>query len=191
MKALRDDFTAKMGELDPNDLVFLDEFGANLAMVPRYGWAPSGERVHINKPSKRGRNITFAGALSLGGVLGLVALPGSATVANFVEWVRCSLVPGLRAGQVVIMDNLTAHHNEAVASLIEGAGARILFLPPYSPDLTPIEECWSKIKTFLRKARARSEDALVTAVDMGSEMVTSVDAGGWFGHAGYRVHQLA
>lgn len=191
MKALRDDFAANMGGLDPEDLVFLDEFGANLAMVPRYGWAPAGERVHINKPSKRGRNVTFAGALSLGGILALVALPGSATVVNFVEWVECSLVPSLRAGHVVVMDNLTAHHNEAVASLIEGAGARILFLPPYSPDLNPIEECWSKIKTYLRKARARSEEALATAVEMASELVTSADARGWFGHAGYRVHQPA
>lgn len=191
MKALREGFAANMGQLDPENLVFLDEFGANLAMVPRYGWAPAGERVHINKPSKRGRNVTFAGALSLGGILGLVALPGSATVVNFVEWVRSSLVPSLRPRHVVVMDNLTAHHNAAVASLIEGAGARILFLPPYSPDLNPIEECWSKIKTFLRKARARSEDALVTAVDMASEMVTSADARGWFRHAGYRVHQPA
>lgn len=191
MKALRDAFAATMGDLDPKALVFLDEFGANLAMVPRYGWAPAGERVHINKPSKRGRNVTFAGALSLGGVLGLVALPGSATVVNFVEWVRWSLVPTLRAGQVVVMDNLKAHHNEAVAALIEDAGARILFLPPYSPDLNPIEECWSKIKTYLRKARARSEEALATAVEMASELVTPTDARGWFGHAGYRVHQPA
>ena len=179
-----------MADLDPKDLVFLDEFGANLAMLPRYGWAPSGDRVHINKPSKRGRNITFAGALSLGGVLGLEALPGSATVVNFVEWTRTSLVPCLRSGHVVVMDNLTAHHNEAVARLIEAAGARILFLPPYSPDMNPIEECWSKIKTFLRKARARSEDGLAFAVAMASEMVDAADAHGWFNHAGYRTNQL-
>lgn len=167
----------------------MDEFGANLAFVPRYGRALSGERVHINKPSKRGKNVTFVGALTLAGLVAIDALPGSATIVNFVEWVRDTLLGVLRAGHIVVMDNLRAHKVEVVRELIESVGAKVLFLPPYSPDMNPIEECWSKMKSFLRKAQARSHDALLVAVDMATEMVTPSDSRGWFTHAGYAAGQ--
>ena len=182
---MRSAFVLAARALDPRNLVFLDEFGANLAFVPRYGRALSGERVHINKPSKRGKNVTFVGALTLDGLLALDSLPGAATIENFVGWVGDSLIPVLRAGQIVVMDNLRAHKVEAVRELIESVGAQVLFLPPYSPDMNPIEECWSKVKSFLRKARARCHEALLLAVDMAAEMVTPSDSRGWFTHAGY------
>lgn len=177
--------------LDSENLVFLDEFGANLAMVPRYGRAKSGERVHINKPTKRGPNVTFAGAMTLEGVITLVALAGSCTKERFLAWTAEVLVPLLREGQTVVMDNLQAHHNPAVRELIEAAGATILFIPPYSPDMNPIEECWSKIKTFMRVASARTHDALLLAAAMAADMVTPADALGWTLHAGYTANQDA
>lgn len=167
------------------DLVFLDEFGANLAFVPRYGRAPAGQRVHVNKPTYRGKNVTFVGAMTLDGLLTLDALPGSATCEHFEAWVRDTLIGVLRQGQIVIMDNLRAHKTEAIRALVASVGAQVLFLPPYSPDLNPIEECWSKVKSFLRKARARCHEALLLAVDMAAELVTPSDSRGWFTHAGY------
>jgi transposase len=191
VKEHRSAFGLAAKALDARNLVFLDEFGSNLAMVPRYARAPAGVRVHINKPSKRGKNVTFVGALTLDGLLTLDALPGSATIINFVAWVRDVLVPLLRAGQVVIMDNLNAHRSDIVRELIEAAGASVLLLPPYSPDLNPIEESWSKVKSFLRAARARSHEALLLAAEMAAAMVTPSDARGWFSHAGYASNQHA
>lgn len=177
--------------MDPRNLVFLDEFGANLGLVPRYGRSRSGRRLHINKPRERGRNITFAGAMTLEGVLGLVALPGSATIVHFAQWVKDVLAPALKPGQIVIMDNLRAHHAEEVRELIEATGATIMFLPPYSPDFNPIELCWSKVKNILRKMCARSEAALLAAVEIARNTVTAENISGWFAHAGYAMAQHA
>lgn len=185
MKAARENFRAGMPELAANNLVFLDEFGANLGMVPRHGRARAGRRVHINKPASRGRNITFAGAMTVAGLLVLEALPGTANKVRFLAWVRDILCPRLREGHVVVMDNLSAHHADEVRQAIEGRGAQILFLPPYSPDLNPIEECWSKVKNYLRKQMARTEPALLAAVARAMDQVTANDASGWFLHAGY------
>lgn len=191
MKDLRAAHVLAAKSIDPEMLVFLDEFGANLAMVPRYGRAPSGARVHINKPTKRGPNVTFVGAMTLQGIVTLDALAGSCTKERFLEWVVDIFAPTLRVGQIVVMDNLKAHHNPAVRELIEAAGATILFIPPYSPDMNAIEECWSKIKTFMRKASARTHDSLLLAAAWGADMVTPADAQGWTLHAGYAANQLA
>jgi len=167
------------------DLVFIDEFGANLAMTPRYGRAKAGRRVRTTRPIHRGRNVTFAGALTKRGLCALQALPGSATTENFTAWVRDHLCPFLHAGQVVLMDNLRSHKGDGVRALIEARGAFLMFVPPYCPDLNPIEECWSKVKNVVRKAAARSEEALLEAVHFAAGLVTPHDALGWIAHAGY------
>ena len=187
MRELRDAFSLAAAALRSKTLVFLDEFGANLGMVPNYGRAPRGTRVHINKPSYRSPNITFAGAMSQDGVLTVDALPGSANIANFIAWVTECLAPFLTCDHVVVMDNLRAHRNAAAVAAITATGAKVLFLPPYSPDLNPIEACWSKIKAFLRKARARTMEALLLAVEVATDMVTVADAHGWLTHAGYQL----
>ena len=193
MKELRGAFALAAAALRSKTLVFLDEFGANIGMVPTHGRAPRGKRVHINKPSYRSPNVTFAGAMTQDGILTVDALPGPANIKNFVAWVNECLAPFLRPDHVVIMDNLRAHRNQEAVAAITATGAQVLFLPPYSPDLNPIEACWSKLKTFLRKARARTQDALLVAIEMAAELVTATDAHGWLKHAGYQVteHQLA
>jgi len=188
---MRNAFLLARRALASKDLVFLDEFGANLSFVPRYGRARAGKRVRIRKPASRGRNNTFVGALTLDGLLTVTHLEGSANVVRFLQWVRDVLVPLLRPGQIVVMDNLFAHKTDDVRAAIEGAGAQVLFLPPYSPDFNPIEECWSKIKNYLRKTKARTQEALAAAVQEASALVTAMDAVGWFRHAGYEAHQLA
>jgi transposase len=165
--------------------VFLDEFGANLSMVPLHGRSRAGTRVRMNKPNYRSPNITFAGAISLAGVVALDALHGTATIANFTRFVHEQLIRVLGKGKILIMDNLRAHRNADVVALIESTGAKVLFLPPYSPDFNPIEECWSKLKNLVRKARARDEEALFNAVDDAAQLVTSSDIVGWVRHAGY------
>jgi transposase len=185
VRLLRAAFLVLQRGLASKNLVFLDEFGANLAMAPRYGRSPAGRRVYVKRPASRGKNKTFAGALTAEGPVAVKALPGSATVQNFTNWVREDLCPVLRPGQVVVMDNLRSHHREEVAALINARGASVLFIPPYSPEFNSIEECWSKIKSFLRKARARTEEALIEAVRMALETISSKDAIGWFHHAGY------
>lgn len=185
MREIRNAFLVAKHRLAGVDLVFIDEFGANLAMTPRYGRAKAGRRVRTTRPIHRGRNITFAGALTKRGLCALQALPGSATTVNFTAWVRDHLCPLLQAGQVVLMDNLRSHKGDLVKSLIEAKGAVLMFIPPYCPDLNPIEECWSKVKNAVRKAGARTEESLLEAVSGAANLVTPHDALGWFGHAGY------
>lgn len=186
VQELRREFLSAIPLLRRKRLVFLDEFGANIGMVPTHGRAPRGQRVHIDKPSYRSPNVTFAGAMTLDAVLTVDPLPGNANIANFVGWVTQYLVPHLDADDVVVMDNLRAHRNEEAVAAITASGAGVLFLPPYSPDLNPIEACWSKIKSFVRKAGARTHEALVLAVDIAVDLVTATDARGWFSHAGYQ-----
>lgn len=171
------------------DLVFIDEFGANLAMSPRYGRAPAGHRVRTSRPLSRGRNITFVGALSMRGLRAFRPLPGSCTKVNFIAWVRDFLCPTLRPGKVVLMDNLRAHHAQEVRALIEATGARLEFIPPYSPEFNAIEECWSKVKNIIRKAQARTEGAVILTAFRAARTVTPANARGWIRHAGYRMHR--
>lgn len=185
MTALRNAFVLGRMALVVDDLVFIDEFGSNLAMVPHYGRARAGKRVRTSRPTRRGKNVTFAGAMTRAGLIALADMGGSATTERFLAWVQSHLVPVLRKGQVVILDNLRAHHAEEVRAAIEAVGARLEFLPPYSPEYNPIEECWSKVKTYLRRVRARTREALVAAVQEARQLVTSGDAHGWFRHAGY------
>lgn len=173
--------------LESRKLVFIDEFGANEGMTPNYGRAPSGERVRIDKPAMRSKNHTFVGAISLKGVLSVESLQGAATIENLLAWVREHLAPHLKKGMTVVMDNLKAHRNPQLIEAIQKTGAKILFLPPYSPEFNPIEECWSKIKNGLRAAQARTLEGLLNALELALLSLSPSDFKGWFKHAGYRV----
>lgn len=169
----------------PEDLVCLDETGSNLGHTPTHAWAPVGQRAHATAPVNRGENKTVVAALTLAGVGPLMRFDGAMTTDRFVGYVRHRLAPTLRPGQVVIADNLTAHHHPAVRAAIEARGARFLPLPAYSPDFNPIEEAFSKVKQFLRRAQARTDDALRSATWDAFATITSTDIAGWFTHCGY------
>jgi transposase len=171
--------------LAPADLVFLDETGSNLAMARAYARAPRGQRAYATKPVNRGCHVTMLGALGLEGLIATMTVDGFTDGAVFLAFLHEILIPQLRPGQVIIMDNLKAHKVAGVTAACAEAEVSLLYLPPYSPDLSPIEECWSKVKTILRTKAARTREALEQAIAEACETVTVNDARGWFTHAGY------
>jgi transposase len=179
--AWRDELAA----VRPEDLVFLDETGSHLGYTPTHAWAPRGQRAHAAAPVNRGENKTVIAAMTLDGVRALMRFDGGMTSARFEGYVRHILASTLRPGQVVIADNLRAHHTEGARAAIEARGARLLFLPPYSPDFNPIEQAFSKVKQFLRRAAARTDDALRAATWAAFATVAPADVAGWFAHCGY------
>lgn len=170
--------------MDARDCVFLDETGVNVAMARQYARSPQGERAHTSKPINKGKNITVLGALSLDGIMASMTVEGSTDAQVFLTYVQTILVPTLHAGQVVFMDNLSSHQVDGVKEAIDSVGARLEYLPPYSPDLSPIEKCWSKFKAILRAKAARSRDVLDQAITEALAMITPQDARGWFAHCG-------
>lgn len=167
------------------DLVFVDESGVNRAMTRLFARAPRGKRALGSTPRNYGKNITMIGAMSLSGLVAVMTIDMATDGDIFKAYLEQVLVPALRPGQVVVMDNLSAHKVAGVRSLIESAGARLEYLPAYSPDLNPIEQCWSKLKALLRKAAARSYEALDRAISEAIKAITASDAQGWFRHCGY------
>jgi transposase len=171
--------------LDSRSLVFVDEMGTNTSLSPVYGWSKKGERAHCSVPRNRGKNTTLLASMSLEGMGPSLAVEGATTSAVFETYVERVLAPNLRKGQVVVMDNLSAHKRDRVRDLIEGRGCELLYLPPYSPDLSPIEEAFSKIKGLLRKAQARSRETLLEAIGAAISALSAEDARGFFEHCGY------
>jgi len=147
-------------DLDPRTLVFIDETGANTKMARLHGRAPRGQRLRASIPHGHWKTTTFTGALCLTWMTAPMVLDGPMTSEWFLAYVERVLVPTLRPGDVVILDNLPAHKGAAVRHAIEAVDARLLFLPPYSPDFNPIENAFSKLKALLRKAAARTIDDL-------------------------------
>jgi transposase len=155
-------------------------------MARRYGRGPKGERVHGAAPLSGWRVTTLLGALALDGVRALMTVEAATDTEVFHAFVEQVLVPALRPGDVVVWDNLAPHKHPEVEALVVKAGATVLRLPPYSPDFNPIESCWSKVKTHLRGAAARSKEALDEAIMAAWQAVTPTDAQGWFTLCGYR-----
>jgi transposase len=176
-------------QLPTESLVFIDECGSNIALTPMYARAPKGERARGKVPRNRGKNTTLIAALSLEGMGAALILEGSANTTAFELYVEQVLAPSLRAGQIVVMDNLQAHKSARVKQAIEEKGCQLLFLPGYSPDLSPIEEAFSKLKTALRRAGARTREALEEAIAQALLTITAQDAQGWFQHCGYLLTQ--
>lgn len=176
-------------ELRAPDLVFVDESGANRALCPLYGWAPRGERACSQAPRNRGPNTSLLAAMNTDGLVATMTVEGSTNKEVFLTYLEAVLCPVLRAGQVVIMDNLSVHKNEAVREKIEACGCRLVFLPAYSPDFSPIENAFSKLKGFLRKAKARTQEALEAAITAGLQTIHASDARAWFDHCGFPITQ--
>jgi transposase len=174
-----------MKTLASDSLIFIDESGTNAAMAREYGRALAGKRSEGARPCNFGGPITMIGALKLEGVAAIMTVNGGTDTAVFTAFVEQLLLPILTENSVVILDNLGAHKAEAIRKLVIAAGAKFMFLPPYSPDLNPIEECWSKMKAIMRKLAARTRETIDSAVAAAADAVTTKDCVGWFTHSGY------
>ncbi len=174
-------------KIDTQRLVFVDEMGSNTSLAPLYAWSRRGKRALLAKvPRNWGANVTLLASMSAEGMGPSLAVEGSTTREVFEVYLEYFLAPALRPGQVVVMDNLSSHKGGRVRELVEARGCEILYLPPYSPDLNPIEEAFAKLKTLLRRAGARTREALIEAMGRALEAVTAGDARGFFKHCGYR-----
>ncbi|MDD5308051.1 MAG: IS630 family transposase [Deltaproteobacteria bacterium] len=175
--------------IDSHRLVFLDESGSTLAMTREYARSPRGERADDKVPRNRGTVITMLGALTCEGMKAMMTVEGATTTEVFETYVKCVLLPSLDPGDVVVLDNLGAHRAGSVRHLFREAGVRLKYLPPYSPDLNPIEMAWAKLKQYLKEAKARTHDALCEATRVGMETISSSDAENWLRHCGYALAQ--
>ncbi len=165
--------------------MFVDECGTHTSMTRLRARAPRGERAYGRVPRNRGRNTTLIASMSSEGMGPSMAVVGSTKKAVFEAYVEEVLAPSLTPGRVVVMDNLGAHKTKRVRELIEGRGCELLFLPAYSPDFSPIEEAFSKLKALLRKSQARTRKTLVDAIGSALSAITAEDARGFFGHCAY------
>ena len=165
--------------------MFIDETGTSTKMARRYGRSPRGERCRAPVPHGHWKTTTFVGALRLEGMTAPMVLDGAMHGIAFLAYVEQALVPTLKPGDVVVMDNLPAHKPVAVRKAIEAAGAELRFLPPYSPDFNPIEMAFSKLKAFLKKAAARTVDDLYDAIAQGIDVFTPIECQNYFAAAGY------
>lgn len=163
----------------------MDETAVNTAMTRRYGRAPRGERVHDSAPRNYGAHTSLIGAMGLRGLVATLAVEGAVDTLCFDAYVERVLAPRLRRGDVVVLDNLGAHRASRIEEVAESRGAQVLWLAPYSPDFSPIEQCWSKIKAYLRGAKARTVDALDKGLAQAIGLVTRADIRGWFKNCGY------
>jgi transposase len=166
-------------------LVFIDETGASTKMARRHGRAPRGQRLRCSVPHGHWKTTTFIGGLRLSGMTAPMVLDGPMTGEWFQAYVEQVLVPTLKPGDIVILDNLAAHKRAAARQAIEAVGARLLFLPPYSPDLNPIENAFAKLKALLRKAAARNIDQLWTAIADAIDTFRPIECANYFAAAGY------
>jgi transposase len=176
---------AAAAQLDPEQLVFVDESGTNISLTRLYGWAPQKQRATGSVPRNHGKNLTLVAALRHDGVHTPWLIEGAMDSETFEWYIRQQLAPTLRPGQVVVLDNLSAHKGASIREVIEARGCLLLFLPPYSPDFTPIEQAFSKLKAILRGLGARTKETLQEAVRLAIEAISRHDAVAWFAHAGY------
>ncbi len=174
------------GEVEAWRLVFVDEMGANVSLSALYAWSRRGERAIGSAPRNWGKNVTLLASITSGGVGPCLAVEGPTTRGVFEAYLEQVLAPSLRPGQVIVLDNLSAHKGGRVREIVEEAGCELVYLPPYSPDLNPIEQAFSKVKGVLRRIEARTREALIGAIGRALDAVTPRDVRGFFGHCGYR-----
>jgi transposase len=184
---LRREYWTTIGEVKLSDLVFIDETGVNLAMTRRYARAKKGKRAYSKSPCNRGKNVTMIGAIATSGFFAPFTFEGWTDREAFFTYVTQVLVPQLWSGATVVMDNLPAHKAIKVREAIESVGAQVKFLSPYSPDFNPIENCWSKLKEFLRSQEARTYKELDSSISEAINLITDKDIIGWFTHCCYYV----
>jgi transposase len=185
VKARREAWQAQAAGLDVSRLVFLDESGAKTNMTRLYGRSFDGRRVVAAAPHGHWCTTTIVAAMRVDGRTEAMVLEGPTDTEVFETYVGQVLLPSLRPGDIVVLDNLAPHKKPGVIAMIEAVGAEVWFLPPYSPDFNPIEKMWSKIKAFLRKAEARTRETLLAAIKAALQEVTGSDARHWFQSCGY------
>jgi transposase len=176
----REEFAARIRTIAPEQLIFLDESGVTTSMTRFYGRSLGGQRIHEATPGGHWRIMTILGAMSLRGMIATMTIEAATDTEIFLAYVEQVLCPALRPGDVVVMDNLSSHKVNGVSRLIAAAGAEVLFLPPYSPDLNPIEKAWAKLKQVLRTAKARTKEALENAIAEALQLITAENAQAWF-----------
>ena len=185
MTLRRDEWRARQSQLDPRDLVFLDETWATTNMTRRYGRAPKSERLVGVAPHGHWKTITFTAALTADGLIAPMTLDGAMTGDCFLAYIRQVLVPALRPGQVVVMDNLSSHKRVGVREALEAAGCRLLYLPPYSPDLNPIEQAFAKLKSLLRRQEERTVAGLKAFLGQALDLFSPEECQNYLCHSGY------
>lgn len=176
-----------MEEIDSKDIIVIDEAGANLGMTSEYARAPGGERAVAPKPHCSGQKYSIIGAISMAGIEAITYIEGSVDGGIFTGFIENVLLPQLKQGQYVVLDNISFHKQAKIAQLIESRGASIVFLPPYSPDLSPIEKMWSKIKDILKRFKARTASEFYKAISTAVHAVNEEDLEGWYEECGYNV----
>jgi transposase len=188
VRALRGHWRKRIAQVDSAKLVFVDESGVNTSMTRTRGRAKPGERVAGAVPQGNWKTLTMIGALRVRGMAAAATVNAATDTDIFDQFVREALVPALRPGDVVVWDNLAPHKADQVREAVERKRATLIPLPPYSPDFSPIEPCWSKVKSHVRDVEPRTADALGRAASEGFASVTAADARGWFVKCGYCVH---
>lgn len=183
-------FIEWMSTVSPDRLVFLDESGSNVSMAKTHGWSLRGERLYDHKPANWGDNLSTIGAVRLTGPVCHQTIKGAVGTPEFVAFIRTRLCPRLRVGDIVIMDNLRPHKDVQVRELIEECGADLLLLPPYSPDLNPIEPCWGWVKARVAAVAARTVDNVRAAIRAAFRAVPREFFPAWFRHCGYAVQRM-
>jgi transposase len=184
-RARREKWWREIAEINSERLIFLDESGGTTDLTRRYGRAPRGQRVREGAPGGHWHSVTLLGAVGVTGWKAAMSIAGAADGDVFLTYLQDVLGPQLRAGDVVVMDNLSAHKVAGVRALIEARGAELRYLPPYSPDYNPIEACWSMVKQKLRSLRARTLEALDQAIPEALRLVTPEHTAAFFRHCGY------
>jgi transposase len=190
IQAKRDAFIAQQPQLDVARLIFIDESGFRLGSPPRYGWAPRGQDSFGKTVEGQWETLTMIGALALDGFRGFMTIDAGTAADVFRAFVEQQLVAHLRAGDIVVMDNLSAHKDADSIAAIRACGAEVLFLPPYSPELNPIEKAWAKIKEALRRLSTRTREAFDAAVATAMAAISPNDVRAWTEYAGYNLSSL-
>ena len=181
----RVDFWQEIAGIEAKDLVFLDEAGVNLGLIRTHARCERGRRAYSSQPNRRGQNVSVVGAVGLDGMVSAYSILGGFDGLTFEAFVVRKLVPNLWEGACVVMDNCPAHKGEMIRKAMEKKGAKLVYLPPYSPDFSPIENRWSKLKDILKKIGARTYEDLVDAIDIAFASIELKDIHNWFTHCCY------
>lgn len=185
MQKLRTEYWERIRDVKAEDMIFIDESGSNLGMTRLYGRAEEGKRVYDSVPASRGKNVTIIGAIALKGLVAFINILGASDSLVFEAFITTLLVPNLWKGACVMADNASIHKEKDIRPIIEEAGARLEFLPPYSPDFSPIENCWSKVKLLIRSMSPRTYVELEKAITQAFSQITLRDIHNWFTHCCY------
>jgi transposase len=174
-----------MENIDPNNIIVIDESGADLSMANDYARAEGGQRAKAPKPHISGTKYSIIGAITLSAIAAILYVENAVNGYIFHGFVKKLLLPHLKKGMYVVMDNVSFHKQKIIIELIESTGAKVVFLPPYSPDLSPIEKMWSKIKEILKKLKPRTKHEFYNAICNALDVVNSSDLDGWYEECGY------